>query len=93
MCVLFFLPLFLEFIPQGCSRWKNLKAKHNIFVGVVVVVDHFSIQWVVVFGENVILFVVFLKNAVLWVSFIQMGFYGLFGFKYKDDWEKTLPIL
>ena len=41
------------------------------------------------FCETVILsMVVLLKNAVLWVSFVQIGSYGLFGFKYKEEWKK-----
>ena len=52
----------------------------------------FSVQWVVVFCENVILLeVVLLKNTVLWVCFVQMGSCWLFGFKYTEEWEKNSP--
>ena len=50
----------------------------------------FSLEWVVVFSETVILYVVvFLKNAVLWVSFIQMGSCGLFELNTKKKEKKT----
>ena len=46
----------------------------------------FSIQWVVVFCENVILLVVvLLKHAAMWVYVIQMGSCRLFGFKFKEE--------
>ena len=52
-------------------------------------VGYFPIQWVVVFRENIILYVVILlQNAVLWVSFVQMGSCGLLRFKYIEKWEK-----
>ena len=43
---------FIRAVPDE-KIWGSLKAKHYIFVGVVGV--SFSIQWVVVFHENVIL--------------------------------------
>ena len=68
----------------------SLKAKHYIFERLVEV-GCFSIQWVAVFCENVILsVVVLLKNADLWVSFFQMGSCGLFGFNITKKNEKKL---
>ena len=46
-----------EFLVRAVPNeniWGSLKAKHYIFVGVVGV-GCFSIQWVVVFCENVVL--------------------------------------
>ena len=49
----------------------------------------FSIQWMVVFCENVILEVVVrLKNAFLWVSFVKWDLVGFLGLNTKKNVEK-----
>ena len=74
--------LLLRAVPDE-KMWGSLKAKH-FFVGMVGV-GCFSILWVVLFCENVILYmVVLLNNAVLRISSFQMGSWRLFGLKYKE---------
>ena len=52
-CISFHGHLLLRAVPDE-KIWESLKAKRYIFVWLVEV-GCFSIQWVVVFGENVIL--------------------------------------
>ena len=70
--------------------WGSLKAKHYIFVGLVGV-GCFSIQWVVVFYENVILS--FSKMQFCGYASFKWDLAGCLGLNTQKNEKKTVPIL